>query len=62
MGARFFFEVEARGGQADVALRRLLELLRGTAEAALADLSQRPPQSDPRPPRLVPAPRPEDER
>lgn len=51
MGSRFEFSVEARGGQAEAALRRLLELLRGTAEAGLRDLDAPPLPGQPERPR-----------
>jgi hypothetical protein len=45
MSGKFSFSVKADGGGADDALRRLLELLRATADAALLDLS--PPPAKP---------------
>jgi hypothetical protein len=59
MGGRFSFEVEAGGGQADVALRRLLQLLRDTAEAGLRDLDEQQQVVEPGRPRLIPLSDPE---
>jgi len=47
MSGRFEFSVEARGGDADLALRRLLELLRSTAESGLRDLDGNRPTAEP---------------